>query len=467
MKLLNCINTEGFMDKKNNQIKIMKSILLGIFFCVICIFIKEKNEYLTKYITWTTIGVWIAILFYIVKKDIVFSVMFFQLIFFGQSFSIVSCAFLETNEVWLAELDRYGYITGGSIYLVLYECIFLLAAFFSFSLFKLGFKKNLKKVNKDYLIYKIILFNIFLSAISMVIYGIPLINGMDRFLYYSSIPDLVRLNYGFLMISSLFLGVIGRKNLKYNRGILILILLLEILLSEKFSGIISCVYFYFVGYICVERVNLSFRNTLKLVAAFFLMGIVILQVILHHYRYVSISGIDPFDAFILRIAMQGQIWWGIEQIVSLDTFFNAYRDFLWETKSFFSLEQDKLNIGLYKLMGIVAPDSRVLRYFQNGVRFTAGYPSIILYYFGFIWSIIIQIAIGGMTGILLKLFYYIIKGGDIVLIFLSYKIYQAINEAFGMGNLYVFFSVKVVLYFAAILLLLKFNRRFSYGKFKI
>ncbi len=174
-------------------------------------------------------------------------------------------------------------------------------------------------------------------------------------------------------------------------------------------------------------------------------SIIIILVCLISYHYAELSGSNDAleDMFIMRFASQGQIWWGVDKLISdldnnVDVFFQEMH--YWFD---FKLDEDIIyNFGMYKVMSVISTQERVLRYLDLGIRFTLGWPGVGLYYFGYFGLIFAQLILGTLLGWWCAITYKVIKKANIVKVLILIELYRYLVEAFVMGNMYVLFSIK-------------------------
>lgn len=407
-------------------------------------------------------AVFTIILGYIVKNNFVFSVLAFPF-FFSYWGSALAGIFIE-NGAYITEQGRLGYATGSTFRLVVYSALMIFSALFSYSLLSRLWlmpgkgRDHARNASAPYIfIIFLHLAVVAVFAMSFLVYGTAVGNGVDRITYRNNfIPGwlfyLVGIVIQMVLLTSISRNMAGDRKLIGRLSLIavastIVVLLLQ---GEKFSGIVLIVLYTatpLVAYKCFKCGKCDMSNYRKQLGyvALILMGSIF--VVFVQYGLVE-DETNPFLNFANRIVLQGHVWWGIDEAVK------SSRSEIGQFESEFYGPRREVYIspdhGLGLLMSSVAPAAIVNEYFSNNVRFTAGFPAIALYIFGYNLLWIVQIVSGLLVGAFLLLFAGALSEGHLVRSFVILRAYIYLSDVFGMGELYKLFSFKVLLYLAVL-----------------
>lgn len=440
------------MDRYVRKCSNVNTILFSfVFLSVIFSVCGIRNDWILYGNVFSLIN-WLALtLFFLVFNKKFFLSIF--LFYVSQTFSIIFCFLIEYKAIYIYELGRCSYETGGTLFLTLFNTICMYVAVMVFR----GGQENKDlhvKITKykQKIVVALTFSMLIILLIGLCVYGSPIFMGIDRFKYWntgfsSSILKIVFVN---IDICVFLLGMIGKK---YTRTAIIFLVLIAVFIGmygEKFTKFYVCTYYYIFAYLAVNGTEIKKKTVLESIGVLVLIFCIIISIILYHYTYINIdlaSGNVGFEEVILtRVASQGAVWWGIEEMMKFSENFSNLNVFFNEISNWFIYNPDIEYIGMYKLMDLLSMPEVVLYHMQQGSRFTMGYPAIGLYYFGYIGLFIFQIFTGSIIGIWAKNFYLYTRKMDIVMSIIFLKIGQLLMESFLMGNMYRLFSLKLILY---------------------
>lgn len=368
----------------------------------------------------------------------------FLLYLFGLTSAVASNFLIEYTSPYIVEIQERAVPTGGAARNAFLTGFFLFSTFIFFKLLIKIIPSHLKRAKKieNKLIKLIVLLGfVFLAYMIFVIgkYGSPLLMGADRFSYWLNIAP-----PGYRYISSLVptfaFGIsyaleIGLLRQSLARGWLIAAFVLLILGGEKFSGLIITVFFYYLPYF--------FLSNKRIPARFFAIGVMlfIAVVSLILINYYLIFGSVFFDVFRDRLALQGQMLYAIDRIsITSANRLDA------SLAHFFGYGNPGEFSGIKYLMYLIAPHSLVDRYIENGVTFTAPFPANLSYFFGFYVSPIFALFMGLIVGTTGAALYVSLKERAFLLSLVSLKTFFYIYLAILMGEAYMLFDWKMVVY---------------------
>ena len=378
--------------------------------------------------------------------------------FYMQFSTVISCAYLEYGA-YMREVQAFSFLTGGTTRLVFLNSLFFLSAAFTFRLFEKNIWQNSlcentlfnKKVVKE--LCGVYLFIIIILFFNLVLFGGPYEQGVQRFAYWLNHPyPIIRTIYNLAILGFFFLGSIDSRSSGRNiyslisRIFLILVLVLNFAHGDKFSSAIMILMLYFVGFLCFKKIRLNIREILKITVVVSILVLVFYSIIKTYYQFFFNLDMDGLNSLIFdRIfALQGQVWWTIDNLVLENKINNNWM-------AFFKSHPPE-NSGMYMLMYEVAPKLIVEKYIEDGIVFTMGYPAITIYSFGFFASIFVQIFSGCMAGLVAVYVYAKAVKFELIRHFVGMKLFWNLIIAFSMGNTYVLISKNTFLYVLIIFL---------------
>ncbi|TNE86145.1 MAG: hypothetical protein EP324_08610 [Gammaproteobacteria bacterium] len=354
------------------------------------------------------------------------------------------------------EIDTLTYATGASLrYFFLLE-IFLWAAYFSFP--DVRSLENLSEQENKRLVSAIVFFWIFLFIILFangLVYGFPVLSGEQRFNYWVDHPIGSWLPKLFSYSAYLWLcggWVLSKSRPGYGRVLALLAIfhiVFAVLYSNKASIFLVALFSFFAGYgvgrSSVRRKILSANQIVILLFSLFSI------LVLTYFSYHFVHGYDMQDVFgvMLRriFVMQGQLWWAIDNCVSLDCASVGSDGLFYKGDGVY---------GIFVLMKEVMPDRMFEYYFNNKVPLTGGFPANLVFFSGFGGAILFCLLSGLLVGLFLRGL-HVALCGHILMIFLYVFIYSSINWAFSLGSFNIFLnplfiSVLSIIFFSHLFL---------------
>ena len=377
----------------------------------------------------------------------------FILSFVGE---VVGNVFVE-HGTYLIQQGVQPYPTGSTARLLLPWLIFLSVFFYLISYFSKIVSWKLYCENKIY--WLLILFTGFVLLLTLyfgfIFKGVPLLEGFSRVAYRTGHPLPVvkfQIYFGFLItgLGMVYVSALCSNSVWIARLAFLLLFLFVVymvLQGSKFTGIWSAIYLFYLPYIFYlykrgRRLSLSFFMV-PLILIFFLLTYVIV--------YYTITGHDGFDFFISRLAMQGEVWWSTDSEVMQNPEV-GHGQWLREIK-YILFGGDETEVGLKRLMYLIAPTDLVDRYLLLNVTFTAGYPSIALLMFGNFGLLAFQLFAGLCAALVACLLVFFVAKRKMIEAIIISKVYWTATSAFSMGYLYVLFSLKSLVYTGVAVLL--------------
>lgn len=442
------------MDKINCSVSFKA---LGIFFILVVSFALYYFGMQLESSQYNLIGLFFLVgVIFLFRHQMAFAWIFFIYVF-ALLFSVFSSILVEKFSIYLIEVKAYAEPSGAGFRNAFLAVIFLSSVFLTFEFLRKSFSLRFKKVKEiESLMLKAFVFLgcsiVVYMAFVIIAYGSPLAMGVDRFTYWANIaPSGYRYAsslipfFAFVISYSREVGVLSNR---YSFVWLILAICLMILGGEKFSGLLLLIYFYFLPYFCVYDRPLSTKTILY--GALFLL----VSVLLVLYNYYLIYDSRFLDMFEVRLSLQGQMLFSLDKIASvkfegLDTLYSRF--FGWG-----SVEIEEK--GIRYLMYEVAPHEVVNNYIAGGATFTAPFPANISYIFGLYLSPFIVLLMGVVSGVMGWVLVQALKDQSFLPSIIAVKAFFFVYIAIIMGESYMLFDWKMVVYSFLIIFLALISR---------
>ncbi|WP_443190918.1 DUF6418 domain-containing protein [Pseudomonas indica] len=394
------------------------------------------------------------------------SQLFFWLVLpfsFPHFFSVVSSVYLETGA-YIAEQEAWSYATGGAVRLVSYLWALFFSAYLVFFFLKSAFgcgnikeptSWRLKFSNGVFILVILLLLFLYLG---LFLYGSPVFQGVQRFEYWAEHPmPLLHsvLQYGFQL--SFLIGVIQvfcSEKRRFSVLCVLLFVFVNILYGEKFTGIFLVMVYFFCGiYIAkISRGEGGFHLTASRFSAMVAIASGMFSLVYFHYTYIhAVDGGAFRFIFDRAFSLQGHTWWGIDALVS-----SGYPS--QGIGPIFAGREDEVK-GIYSLMEVIAPKSIYDSYVARGVSFTMGFPAILIFSVGYSWAFVLCVFFGAILGVVFFVLVGLVRGFNVVGIFLAVKVVLILSHALNMGGLYLLFDTRFAFYFLLMLIFFFVSRR--------
>lgn len=327
--------------------------------------------------------------------------LFFSNIFFFVSWFWVLCSLVFIEQgTYITEQDRYGEFIGSPYRFFLYIFSFSLGGLILFRLNKNKHKELSKHFTEKGNKYDPIYFFHLLFIVLMVCFGaaymtngLPLILAIERFSYWEGIEFLRRAVY-VTPIATFFLGMSFAHSKKIIKIFLLLFLCaILFLFAEKFTGPYLNIAYFFTGYYLVS--NLKHRDInygIESQVIFFwapLMFLSLTLLVALGYLFLNSINADELAEQIIQraLGLQGHSWYGVDYNL-LNNHINNDDDL------FFRRYSEEYPAGMESIMYTISNSEFVKATRELGIRFTNGYPAIVLLSFGFNVGIIVQFFLG-------------------------------------------------------------------------
>lgn len=273
----------------------------------------------------------------------------------------------------------------------------------------------------------------------LLVYGSPLMLGIDRFNYWQNIAPIgyrhmhsLIPQFSFLISFAYITNMLEKKTAIIWFALSLVILILG---GEKFSGLVAILFYAMLPIVILKNIQLSFKG---IIYAILFVSILVLLVFYNYYQIYGESFLLKFEN---RLILQGQMNWAIHEMSTFNII--SINDIY---KSFFGFNAEIGERGIYMLMYLVAPEATVSMYQNDGVTFTAPFPANIEYFWGKLFAPIIIFFISALAALFLGLLYSAIKARAFIISIVLLKVNLYIYLSIMMGELYMLFNIKFFVY---------------------
>lgn len=439
------------------------------YFCIKCIIILTMLMILSisfssviSLCNLISVMIWFYSLFKIGNTNKYFCLLMLPLIWL-YTFAILSELYFEQFSSFTPELVQMTFATGGLIKLVFYNIILFWGAHISFHDVKVQVRPA-TKFNK-YLIYIMYVSIVIMLLASLLIYGIPLFEGMNRFVFWNREVEnpmmaAARVNAPLLV---LLLMLLYNEKKRLIILLLLLLVILTVLGGDKFSAFINFLLYMCIVFFSRKELNTSWQYIVKMLLILSLVFVGLFSLVYYHYTEIS-NVINVADMFESRLVEQGQVWWITDQLMlkNENWFLEGVDGFFYEIIAGFSSNVDPFYHGMYTIMKLITSQDMVVQYYTMGVEFTEGYPAIGLIYFGYFGLIPFQLLMGMFYGRCAFILYKSICIADAPACFLMGKINFLFVIGLVGGNLWKLLSYKTLICLLLYFIWVKYKyRRFD------
>ena len=381
--------------------------------------------------------------------------------------AVVSNFYIDTGT-YISELSIYSYSTGAVnrlVFLVL--TMFIVAIMVSsyvieryrFQQYYINF--SIKGFEKNFIV---ILSTLIISILvfGLLKWGTPLSMSEQRFEYWAQhpFPALRGVLYQTYLIGFLVgCSFINSQNKKTLVIIMLMVIIVNLLYGEKFTGIYLPLMYYLIGYMISYYIIHNKGRRLVTFGVLILMLsllIIVFSIVYYQYKYIHNVGSDVLGYILARIfSLQGEVWWGIDHYYFSGELSPKVQYLLEE-----GLSCENYG-GLYFLMREIAPWSLVSSYCDRGVTFTMGFPAIGLATIGFFNSYLLCVFAGLLLALTAILVTDSIRNKNYIAMFVSFKVILIETHALAMGNFYNIIDSKFAIYIIALFFISRIRFRYE------
>ena len=398
-----------------------------------------------------------SITYFIFYQNLFFFIFLFPFLL-SQITLIVSVAYLdfgaftpEIKEFTSAGQSVFRLISLDIYFIFCTSTIVLLVS--KFNLFKRVLNNQPIDIN-GFVTVKVITYLIILF---LIIYGLifkfPLLESEQRFDYWSTVPFGSLISKILYVTSSfgLYFGYFFVKQPHKRLEIILMVILLgllAILYSNKFSWFFGLLIFYILGSgfsYCILSEYKKFRSWFFKILIKFLL--VVCPIVI--FGYVFLHGYVGDDLiYILKnrvLTMQGQVWWFVDHYVQNDQINYEISDI------FLKYPEDQPS-GIFKIMELIMPKQAFLYYFEKKIPLTMGFPAILIFSGGYFGALVLTPLFALIYSYIY--FYTFLSLLKLSLLRISVVVFMlsALPWAVSLGSTYVIFTPLFVIVILASLI---------------
>lgn len=370
------------------------------------------------------------------------------------------------NGGYIQEQLRFGEPTGSTVRYVFLSCVFSASAYVAYKIIRVKgsalkyrpYQLQLSLVHSFFVLLACLL------LLSIILYGVPLLSGVDRFFYRENLPVVFLKVFPLIQIACFLLGVASYQKHALMRGafMMSIMFVLLVLHAEKFTLLFWGGVFFAMGYLAAKLI--SGGNIKALKPALVCLALSSLFFLNVFFNYHVIHGV-PYDKIFSQImlrafGLQGHVWYGIDELRM-----NGWEG-LNPFESFFPMHAENKPSGLVALMYEVSPGWLVENYRDKGIRFTMGSPATALASFGYIGAAIYQLFGGLVVGGLLGYVSNSISRDNYAALFAALVAIKICMQVFLMGDFFEIYSPVMMVFYIFVLLDLLSRSVFFSSSFK-
>lgn len=378
--------------------------------------------------------------------------------------NIIGVYIIETQNIYLYEIDKSSYFKNSLIELILIQMIFL------YVLLKKEKKFFVKKINinrKIKFFNKLLVILIFIYVFYFFIIGVkdPYFTlNMDRFLYKNlrfSLIERKLFDYNICIFYLQIFLLYVFKNEKIYRILLkvsiILMIITGILVGNKFGEFIA----YLNAFTLVNlRYNRFKIEKIKKIISIIWKYVVLIIVILFIHKSLLYTDYDFKDFrvyFYNRGAQQGQLWWGTYDKKNKGTLSEVGRELLSDEQKYRKTGDFKTENGIWKIMLLNTPKNIIENRAKSFSSYTMSSNASINYYFGLIGNILFSIIMGICIRKSIYFFFNTLNDDvyKIFVMFIFFKLQIMVGQVAFMSNFGMILSIKFMIYILISIIILQ------------
>lgn len=354
----------------------------------------------------------------------------------------ILCAYAETGA-WFSEAKIFAHLNGATVRNSSLAAMIMISAYLTYKslsgviTFKGGISESINRLLLSACCSLSLLFSLILVGIN-VRYGHPNDYNVDRFYYWANIAPSWGEYVNFMSTQiAVFLGLAyGCRRSRMYLGIFLFSLLAQYMVGEKATGLYASLLMFIIPLFISRKIYLGtviFKPRFVVISLIVVAGLFCAI----YLSYAAMGGEANAIAMLLnRLVLQSQMWWTVDSISDGGVTYSEIKQAIFGGSDGVS--------GIQYLMREVA-DPTTFAWFQDkGVNWTMASPANLTYLFGYAGAFLPAILIGVMFGVTSHIVVKAIEFKDVVLIFLSIKLYNGVWQAATMGNIDSLLSIKVL-----------------------
>lgn len=322
---------------------------------------------------------------------------------FMQCWSLISCYYNDFG-IFNPELNEYTYTSYATTWLAILYILFNMGYWYSASSAKKLDLNGFKCESNFFLfiLFKTVYFFLVVLAIYLLVFlfinGIPVLEGLDRLEIEKTRSEFENKFLAYFFVYAFILGLLRRQQqFGYNDVLFIIYVVYFLSIGHKFSGLLEL----FLSYLTPIWIRSNFKYNiskffnLRFMLYAFIALILLLSTVMMHYLNITESQENAYNLLIDRIfAMQGHIWWSVQNHVSLHGFYDEQHWLNEVAAIFYPAGVSPNDTGMKYLMINILGFDVANKIFERGYLFTMAYPAILLASFNLPLVAVMQIIMG-------------------------------------------------------------------------
>lgn len=380
--------------------------------------------------------------------------------------TIVDVYALENSIIYLPNLHEYSFRTGSFYPLVIGFVVFICA------LIHFDRRHSARNCREDRIVPRdggayspkdgllsIVVFGLF--ALMFIAIFDAFVNGYfasgasSRYSYAQQASASVSFFYNLFRITLPIVAIFSYRvsSPKYLYGFTGLYLLFLILIGNKFGALLNAINIAFIVFVFpfansdadVKRVTRKALIALLCACAVFLSYSVLQSVLEKGSLESAVSHI--IDRVITG---QGDVWWGVYARCSNDALHIA--EIGDELQAFAASNYDQIDyhFAIYKMMGLIVPDSVLQAYSKTSSRLTSSTEATAFYYLGMLGVVMMEIFIAWLVSFVTNKLICSCRVGSLVDVCCYGLLYNYALRAASMSELYLFLTPTTLACFAVL-----------------
>ena len=397
--------------------------------------------------SWHIAFITIYCLFYFILLAFDKRMIFLLSIFIGQISMFCGISFIE-GGAYISEQLMFGFPNGSFGILALFAPFSLLSFFLFSKPVKIDFERT--DCLKLYLCFSLacLLLVVYVALKNPHIYANP---NITRFIFFDELPmkRLFKL-FWFLYASCYIFCIIKEKSLARKLLYFAIYCVILFITGEKTGGYIEAI-------VWVIFSQVLYTKRLRDIP----IGLYILSIIIFvGAMYMKLASLGNMVDFFNRFVLNGHVFWGAVNYLGSN---GPAMDLSGYIEHFFSMSMFRTNpeYGFGALMYAIS-DGLALGEMDLGVRFSCGYPAILLYHFGYVGAFFLNLILFGLFALFVRFFIYILRHGNFLIFILFMKCYNGFEDLLASGEygtLKIKYFLIIVTVFALLLVVQLMRKR--------
>ena len=358
--------------------------------------------------------------------------------YYMNNLGILLSLILIENGSYISEQFLHGFDNGS----------FLIFSLFIFSSLVIIYKFNWLIIDIKYKSQKLLFYSITIILSIVLIFIISNNAGYSRFDIFKNLsPNVAKIMWLLIDAYSLvyIYSTVREKSIFIKLTYLASFSFVQYLRGSQFGGFLFAVIYFIISIVLHDQFQILAKTTQRYISKYQVsIGIVLGTIIFYFVVQFKISKLGNVFELYERMTLQGHMFWGTVNLLNEGLLLRPDRNAFFSHFFTFKSQATDISYGFGFLMNQVSPIQSV-KLIEQGGRFTAGYPGIIILHFGYIAGYLIHILSTITYLYLFRIMYNIINTYHVVIFIVSMKFINFyINEYYFMGEYHDFFIRNII-----------------------